>query len=363
MPPSGAPPSLWAPLSRGGAPGGLGATPLHSASVDAVEDSAVIHADGDGNAAVLQLAGSVGISNVLSGALSAAAAAVAAAPPASGAGMTGGGLAAHADLPLPGAVLPNGDLTPPALVAAPAAMVAVASAAPREAGISAHDMTAGGTGAPASPEGRSLRLAAGTVTATAGAGAATSAFRAPAVLAATPVAGAGGSSVNPLAASSPDRAMLTRSSPSAATGDGVATTVSLSPGSAATAVAMPLRFLMVDDDRSGRLLAIRFLQRRFIGCTVVEAVDGQHALDVLAATTPPFDVVCIDANMPRMDGYTAVAEMRRRGYTGLIVGVTGNALPEDLDRFRACGCDDATTKPITDALQRAITEGLRRKRR
>jgi CheY-like chemotaxis protein len=42
-----------------------------------------------------------------------------------------------------------------------------------------------------------------------------------------------------------------------------------------------------------------------------------------------FDVVLIDYQMPNMDGPTSVKHMRDAGYNGLIIGITGDALPAD----------------------------------
>ena len=47
-----------------------------------------------------------------------------------------------------------------------------------------------------------------------------------------------------------------------------------------------------------------------------------------------------------MDGYEAAKTLRRQGYSGLIVGVTANALEEDRAEFIAQGVDAVVTKPV-----------------
>jgi two-component system chemotaxis response regulator CheY len=64
--------------------------------------------------------------------------------------------------------------------------------------------------------------------------------------------------------------------------------------------------LTVDDSPSIRQMVIFTLKPT--GCTVVEAEDGQAALDL--AKTKKFDMVLTDQNMPRMDGLTLVKSLR-----------------------------------------------------
>jgi CheY-like chemotaxis protein len=109
--------------------------------------------------------------------------------------------------------------------------------------------------------------------------------------------------------------------------------------------------LVVDDADTIRLLLRRGLQRGLPGCTVHLAGDGKEALEVydrLAGSGRAPVAVCMDSNMPVMTGNEAVAALRSapRGYGGLVVGITGNALAQDQAAFVACGCDAVLTKPV-----------------
>ena len=88
-------------------------------------------------------------------------------------------------------------------------------------------------------------------------------------------------------------------------------------------------------------------------CVVIEADDGSTALDIMrreSAAGKGFDMVLMDYVMVHMNGPEAVQIMRTElGYRGLVVGITGNALPEDLDNFRDHGADKVITKPLTNA--------------
>ena len=52
------------------------------------------------------------------------------------------------------------------------------------------------------------------------------------------------------------------------------------------------------------------------------------------------------ARVQVMDGYEATRELRRAGYTGVIIGVTGNALASDVAAFVKQGVDAVVIKPV-----------------
>eukprot|EP01035_Chromulina_nebulosa_P032235 gene32235-biopygen20774 len=88
-------------------------------------------------------------------------------------------------------------------------------------------------------------------------------------------------------------------------------------------------------------------------CTILEADDGCTALDVMRSETEAdrvIDFVLMDYVMIHMNGPEAVQKMRvDLGYRGVVIGITGNALPEDLDNFRGHGANMVLTKPLTNA--------------
>lgn len=116
---------------------------------------------------------------------------------------------------------------------------------------------------------------------------------------------------------------------------------------------------------------------------VDEAANGEAALQHMQAHmhthdggTEYYDAIFMDAQMPVMDGYEATRRIRAArlstdvgqadvvtgptagdgdgdgigatglGYRGLILGVTGNALDEDVRAFMEAGVDDVVTKPV-----------------
>lgn len=115
----------------------------------------------------------------------------------------------------------------------------------------------------------------------------------------------------------------------------------------------------MDDQESLRSLIRMNLELE--GIDVVEATDGRHGLDVVAACDP--DLVTLDMVMPRMDGLTAAAALRadpRTEHLPLVM-VTTSTAPAHRVRARSIGIDAYLTKPFDpDELVRVVQELLSR---
>lgn len=114
-----------------------------------------------------------------------------------------------------------------------------------------------------------------------------------------------------------------------------------------------LRVLLVDDNQDNQLLISRILKRR--GATVTTASDGR--IGVETARAQDFDVILMDIQMPVMNGYDAIRELRASGDPTPIVALTAHALKEERDACFANGCNGYLTKPVdagelVSALQR-----------
>jgi two-component system chemotaxis response regulator CheY len=115
-----------------------------------------------------------------------------------------------------------------------------------------------------------------------------------------------------------------------------------------------MRALVIDDSKTMRRIVSRVLVG--LGYEVVEAADGQQALDALAAGPLP-DLACVDWNMPVMDGLTFVTEVRRnkdwRDIT--LMMVTTESEHGQIVRALAAGAHEYLIKPFTpDALREKL---------
>jgi len=59
-----------------------------------------------------------------------------------------------------------------------------------------------------------------------------------------------------------------------------------------------------------------------------------------------YDAVLMDNHMPMMDGLTATTLIRDLGYNGVIVGLTGDTNPDDVNKFLAAGANFVLAKPF-----------------
>jgi len=111
------------------------------------------------------------------------------------------------------------------------------------------------------------------------------------------------------------------------------------------------RVLIAEDNPTNQKIAEVMVAR--MGCEVVVVDNGREAVERLREER--FDVVFMDCQMPELDGFEAVCEVRGWGgrFADLpIVALTANAMPGDRERTLAAGMSDYLAKPIT-------MEGLR----
>ena len=104
------------------------------------------------------------------------------------------------------------------------------------------------------------------------------------------------------------------------------------------------KILVVEDNQDNREMVVKVL--KFNGYQVVEAVDGEEAIEKAKAEDP--DLILLDIFLPKMDGYEATR--RLKGDTSLrnipIIALTAHAMKGSMEEALAAGCDGYISKPI-----------------
>ena len=104
------------------------------------------------------------------------------------------------------------------------------------------------------------------------------------------------------------------------------------------------RILVVDDEAKIRLLIRKYAE--FEGHEVTEAENGMEAVRLFRKTPDAFDIVIMDVMMPELDGFSAVAEIKKIASPAVIML---SARGEEYDKIHGfeLGIDDYVVKPFS----------------
>ncbi len=116
------------------------------------------------------------------------------------------------------------------------------------------------------------------------------------------------------------------------------------------------RVMVVDDVLCNRKLFARMLTRRF-HFMVDMVASGPEAL--LLLETRVYTILFLDNVMPGMSGIEVAKKVRENEHYGTsaalaIIGITGNALQEDVEEFLRAGADHVLVKPISYTILRSL---------
>jgi len=124
------------------------------------------------------------------------------------------------------------------------------------------------------------------------------------------------------------------------------------------------RILVVEDNLVNQTVVKRILVKG--GFEVEVAENGERALHKITSSGVHYDLVFMDCQMPRMDGYEASRRIREfeletggEGFHIPIIALTANAMQGDREKCLDAGMDDYIPKPVKkDALYEMINRHL-----
>jgi CheY-like chemotaxis protein len=108
--------------------------------------------------------------------------------------------------------------------------------------------------------------------------------------------------------------------------------------------------LVVEDNAINLRIMSKMLQA--LGMSVDAALNGLEAVETVREKE--YDLIFMDLNMPKMDGYHTTAEVRKNGTTCPIIAFTASVFEEDVVRCIEAGMDDHLGKPVTTKALRTI---------
>jgi CheY-like chemotaxis protein len=116
-----------------------------------------------------------------------------------------------------------------------------------------------------------------------------------------------------------------------------------------------IRILVAEDNAVNRELLRELLEAR--GYTVLEACNGQEALDMIEQALP--ELLLLDIGMPILDGFAVVRRIRENPRLAMlpVVAVTAYAMRGDQEKILKSGFDGYLSKPLNPS---SLTEELDR---
>ncbi|MBF0421221.1 MAG: response regulator [Magnetococcales bacterium] len=104
------------------------------------------------------------------------------------------------------------------------------------------------------------------------------------------------------------------------------------------------KIVIVDDEHENCLVMDGILKHCTHKHITKYCCSGADAVSLVASWKP--DLVFMDISMPVMDGFTAIENIRRQGYTGKIIIVTADHRSENARHAAKSGANGFLAKPV-----------------
>lgn len=118
-----------------------------------------------------------------------------------------------------------------------------------------------------------------------------------------------------------------------------------------------IKILLVEDNKINQLLANKILKSWDLQVDIAE--NGFEAVE--KSKLNKYDLILMDLQMPRMDGYNATKILRQElSFKNPIIAMTASAMKEELERCLSLGMSDYITKPFRpEELQKLLKKWLK----
>ncbi len=117
-----------------------------------------------------------------------------------------------------------------------------------------------------------------------------------------------------------------------------------------------LNVLIAEDNEVNLLLTRIVISQSYPNAHISDARNGEEA--ILALQQRKFDIILMDIQMPRMDGYEAIKKAREMGLETPIIALTANAVVGQREKCLAVGATDYVTKPMNRESIKQIIDKL-----
>jgi CheY-like chemotaxis protein len=115
-----------------------------------------------------------------------------------------------------------------------------------------------------------------------------------------------------------------------------------------------MRILIAEDEEYNQMVVQAMVELLYPDVTTLMTGNGAEALAKLKEE--PFDLVLSDVDMPIMNGYELVTEIKKMGFVCPVICVTAFAVSGDREKLLMHGFDDYISKPIDMDLMRIVLD-------
>ncbi len=117
-----------------------------------------------------------------------------------------------------------------------------------------------------------------------------------------------------------------------------------------------MKTVLLADDNQDMIELVQLILRNS-GYNLITANDGIEAVDTCLGQSP--DLVLMDLNMPKMNGFDVTKTLRDKGFSNPIIVLTASESEDDRKRAEQVGCNEYILKTLQmEGLEKTIDHYL-----